>query len=46
MRGTAEILLKRSINDSKAESGQEEKLYDIIMDKAISVGIGIVDEKP
>lgn len=34
------------INDSKKLSpARREKLYDIIMDKAISVGIGIVDEK-
>ncbi len=34
------------INDSKKLSpAKREKLYDIIMEKAISVGIGIVDEK-
>ena len=34
------------INDSKKLSPtKREKLYDIIMEKAVSVGIGIVDEK-
>ena len=38
--------LIEGINDSKKLSpARREKLYDIIMDKAISVGIGIVDEK-
>lgn len=34
------------VNDSKKlRAPQREKLYDIILDNAISVGIGIVDEK-
>jgi len=34
------------VNDSKKLSAaQRERLYDIIVDKAISIGIGIVDEK-
>ena len=38
--------LVEGINDSKKLSPpKREKLYDVIMDRAISVGIGIVDEK-
>ncbi|MEN6315240.1 MAG: ribonuclease HII [Clostridiaceae bacterium] len=34
------------VNDSKKLSAaQRERLYDIIVDKAISIGIGIIDEK-
>jgi len=38
--------LIEGVNDSKKLSpAKREKLYDIIMEQAISVGIGIVDEK-
>lgn len=38
--------LIEGVNDSKKlSSSAREKLYEIIMEKAISVGIGIVDEK-
>jgi ribonuclease HII len=38
--------LIEGVNDSKKLSAaQREKLYDIIVDKAISIGTGIIDEK-
>jgi ribonuclease HII len=39
-------LLIEGVNDSKKLSAKKrEKLYDIIFEKAVSIGIGIVDEK-
>jgi len=41
-----ENCLIEGVNDSKKLSASKrEKLYEIIMEKAISVGVGIVDEK-
>lgn len=41
-----ENCLIEGVNDSKKlQAQQREKLYDIIMEKAVSVGVGIVDEK-
>lgn len=41
-----ECCIIEGVNDSKKLSAaQRERLYDIIVDKAISIGIGIVDEK-